>query len=96
MVASDGLAVVTARGCTPPAKSSWALHQPFMISDAAVYQATCTVARVLGPRQIAREYGVRSPDLRTICQKYAAISYQRALIRPAVNGCLKGFSLRPT
>ena len=85
---------VVAGGCTPPAKFSRAPHRPFIVSDADVYRGSCQVARLSGPTSMAREYGVRSSNRLVICRAYAETSFQPALYRPAVDGCVKSFALR--
>ena len=89
-----GLAVEITHGCVAPPKYSRAPHRPFNVSDAGVYRESCTVARLAGPRRMARDYRVRSTNPLTICEAYARISFRPVLFRPAIDGCLKGFRLR--
>jgi hypothetical protein len=43
---------------------------------------------------MAREYRVHRTSHRTICRRFAKVSYRPVFVRPAVGGCLSGFNLR--
>lgn len=81
-------------GCVAPRSFSRAPHRPYSVSDAAVYREACTLARLFGPKQLAREYRIRSSNPAVICERWAGIGYQPVLFRPAFAGCRKGFALR--
>jgi hypothetical protein len=94
VVTFDRNAENAATGCTAPAQYSRAPHRPFAISDAAVYRQECTIARLYGPREIARQYHISSTNNLVICTRTAAENYRSVFSRPAVDGCMRGFRLR--
>lgn len=83
----------TARSCIAPPNFSRAPHRPFTVSDAQIYRDTCTLARLFGPKRMAREYRIRSANRLTICQRFVKVSYRPVLFRPAIDGCLRGSRL---
>jgi hypothetical protein len=79
--------------CIAPPNFSRAPHRPFTVSDAEIYRDSCALARLFGPKRMAREYRVRSTNRLTICQRFAKVGYRPVLFRHAIKGCLKGFRL---
>jgi hypothetical protein len=58
----DGAKDSNARGCSAPANFSRAPHRPFTVSDAEIYRAGCSVARLVGPKKLAHKYRDRSTN----------------------------------
>jgi hypothetical protein len=90
---AEGAETSSARGCTAPATFDAARGRS-NVSVAEIYAYSCRIARLVGPRATARTYRVRSANPRAICRGYARASYGRGFLPPALNGCLRGFSLR--
>lgn len=80
--------------CTAPAKYSRVDRAPFTVSDADVYREACRVARALGVRAIAQDYGIRSSNRLVVCVAFAQKSYRPVFLNPATQGCLRGIALR--
>jgi hypothetical protein len=77
---------VSKRTCFPPAK--WrGVH-------ASNYNDNCVVCRIFGPRQVARDNGIRSTDTVTIALRYANKAYRPGYRQAAFEGCLQGFLIR--
>lgn len=85
---------VAATPCTAPSTYSRADSKPYTVSPADVYRLSCQVARTFGPKQLARDLGIRSSNRTVICIEFARTNYVPRLRAPATAGCLRGFSLR--
>jgi hypothetical protein len=76
----------TAKGCSPPAR--------FTGVHANNYRVACQVCRLFGPKDIAKDYRIRSSNWATIALGFAQAGYRPAFRRAVFEGCLRGFRLR--